>query len=88
MLSQSLIESIQKELIYRQEWIYRGQVGFIVNPTAGKDIQRLIAYGTVFDTTEKIGIVRRILLGLEAEGKLMYRVPEILADISSFFLRI
>lgn len=36
-----------------------------------------MAYGTVFGTTEKIGIVRRILLGLEAEGiEAVWFLPE------------
>jgi len=41
-------------------------VGIIANPASGKDIRRLVAYGSVFDNNEKVNIVRRILLGLEA----------------------
>ena len=43
-------------------------VGIIANPASGKDIRRLVAYGTVFDNQEKVNIVRRILLGLAATG--------------------
>lgn len=39
-------------------------VGIIANPASGKDIRRLVSYGTVFDNQEKVNIVRRILLGL------------------------
>ncbi len=42
--------------------------GIIANPASGKDIRRLVAYGTVFDNQEKVNIVRRILLGLSAAG--------------------
>jgi len=45
-----------------------GSVGIIANPAAGKDIRRLVAYGTVFDNMEKVNIVKRLLLGLEAAG--------------------
>ena len=41
-------------------------VGIIANPASGRDIRRLVAYGTVFDNQEKVNIVRRILLGLAA----------------------
>ncbi len=43
-------------------------VGIIANPASGKDIRRLVAYGSMFDNQEKIRIVRRILLGLQAAG--------------------
>ncbi|MGB9791917.1 MAG: ATP-NAD kinase family protein [Thermacetogeniaceae bacterium] len=43
-------------------------VGIIANPASGKDIRRLVAYGTVFDNQEKVNIVRRALLGLAAAG--------------------
>ena len=45
-----------------------GKVGIIANPASGKDIRRLVAFGSVFDNQEKVSIVRRILLGLEAAG--------------------
>jgi predicted polyphosphate/ATP-dependent NAD kinase len=41
-------------------------VGIIANPASGKDIRRIVAFGSVFDNQEKVRIVRRILLGLEA----------------------
>ena len=43
-------------------------VGIIANPASGKDIRRLVAHGSAFDNNEKINIVRRVLLGLEAAG--------------------
>ena len=43
-------------------------VGIIANPASGKDIRRLVAHGSVFDNQEKVSIVRRVLLGLEATG--------------------
>lgn len=43
-------------------------VGIIANPASGKDIRRLVAYGSAFDNQEKVRMVRRILLGLEAVG--------------------
>jgi predicted polyphosphate/ATP-dependent NAD kinase len=44
------------------------RVGIIANPAAGKDIRRLVAHGSTFDNNEKINIVRRVLLGLDALG--------------------
>jgi predicted polyphosphate/ATP-dependent NAD kinase len=43
-------------------------VGIIANPASGKDIRRLVAYGSTFDNEEKVRIVRRVLLGLSAVG--------------------
>ena len=43
-------------------------VGIIANPASGKDIRRLVAHGSTFDNNEKINIVRRVLLGLDATG--------------------
>jgi len=45
-----------------------GSVGIIANPAAGKDIRRLVAFGSAIDNHEKVSIVRRILLGLDAMG--------------------
>ncbi|MCC2626827.1 MAG: acetoin catabolism protein [Thermomicrobiales bacterium] len=44
----------------------RTLVGIIANPASGKDIRRLVAHGSTFDNNEKINIVRRVLLGLDA----------------------
>jgi predicted polyphosphate/ATP-dependent NAD kinase len=41
-------------------------VGIIANPASGKDIRRLVAFGSVFDNQEKVNIVRRVLLGLDS----------------------
>lgn len=43
-------------------------VGIIANPSSGKDIRRLVAHGSVFSNQEKVNMVRRILLGLDAMG--------------------
>lgn len=45
-----------------------GPVGVIANPASGKDIRRLVAHGSVFDNTEKVSIIRRVLTGLDAVG--------------------
>jgi hypothetical protein len=34
----------------------------------GKDLLRLVAYGTVFNDNEKVNILRRVVLGLAAMG--------------------
>jgi hypothetical protein len=47
---------------------HSGLVGIIANPASGKDIRRLVAHGSTFDNNEKINIVRRVLLGLDAAG--------------------
>lgn len=52
-------------------------VGIIANPASGKDIRRLVAYATVFDNNEKVNLVRRILLGLDALGvQRVYFMPD------------
>lgn len=38
-------------------------IGIIANPASGRDIRRLVAYGTVIDNQEKINIVERVILG-------------------------
>lgn len=43
-------------------------VGIIANPAASKDIRRLVAQGRVIPDWEKVNIVRRVLLGLQAGG--------------------
>jgi hypothetical protein len=43
-------------------------VGIIANPSAGKDIRRLVAHASTFDNLEKVNIVRRVLIGLAAVG--------------------
>lgn len=44
------------------------RVGLIANPASGTDIRRLVAHASVFGTDEKINILRRVLLALEAAG--------------------
>lgn len=43
-------------------------VGIIANPASGKDIRRLVAHGSVFDNHEKVNILRRLLVALDAVG--------------------
>lgn len=43
-------------------------VGILANPAAGRDIRRLVAAGSVVSNREKVQIVRRVLLGLDALG--------------------
>ncbi|MEI6775801.1 MAG: NAD(+)/NADH kinase [Chloroflexales bacterium] len=43
-------------------------VGIIANPASGKDIRRLVAHASVFDNNEKINILQRVLLALDAMG--------------------
>lgn len=43
-------------------------IGIIANPASGRDIRRLVAYGTVIDNQEKINIVERLILGALAVG--------------------
>mgnify|MGYP000524754714 FL=1 len=45
-----------------------GLVGIIANPAASKDIRRLVAQGRVVPDWEKVNIVRRVMLGLQAVG--------------------
>lgn len=61
-------------------------VGIIANPASGRDIRRLVAYGTVFDNQEKVNIVRRILLGLAATGvdKILY-MPDYYGIVAQAF---
>lgn len=43
-------------------------IGIIANPASGKDIRRLVAHASTFDNNEKVNIVRRVLLALDALG--------------------
>lgn len=43
-------------------------VGIIANPAAGTDIRRLVALGIVFGAQDKINLIQRILVGLDAAG--------------------
>lgn len=43
-------------------------VGIIANPASGKDIRRLVSHASVYTNEEKINIIQRILLGLDALG--------------------
>lgn len=43
-------------------------VGIIANPDSGRDIRRLVAYGSVFDNHEKVNIVKRLLMAMDSLG--------------------
>ena len=43
-------------------------VGIIANAYSGKDIRRLVAPASVFNDQEKINILKRLLLALNALG--------------------
>ncbi|KPK55620.1 MAG: hypothetical protein AMS22_03825 [Thiotrichales bacterium SG8_50] len=43
-------------------------IGIIANPASGKDIRRLVASGTVFSNQEKINIIVRAILAMDAMG--------------------
>jgi len=54
-------------------------VGIIANPASGKDIRRLVAFGSVFDNNEKVNIVKRLLLAMDSLG-----VEEVIAMPDDF----
>ncbi len=59
-------------------------VGIIANPSSGKDIRRLVAHATVFNNNEKINIIKRVLLGLDALGiKTVLAMPDSFGLIAS-----
>lgn len=41
-------------------------VGIIANPASGKDIRRLVSHASVFNNNEKVNILQRVLLALDA----------------------
>lgn len=43
-------------------------VTIIANPASGRDIRRLVAHGSVVHSSEKVNIIRRVLLGMESAG--------------------
>ena len=43
-------------------------VGIIANTASGRDIRRLVAHASVFGNSEKVNILQRVLLALEALG--------------------
>lgn len=52
-------------------------IGIIANPSSGKDIRRLVAYGSQSDNFEKINIVRRLLMGIRTAGiRKVYYMPD------------
>ncbi|MEM7802397.1 MAG: NAD(+)/NADH kinase [Chloroflexota bacterium] len=55
----------------------KSSVGIIANPSSGKDIRRLVSHATIFDNNDKINIITRVLLGLEALGiKTVWAMPD------------
>ena len=59
-------------------------VGIVANPASGKDISRLVSQATVVSNNEKVSIVRRLLLALQAAG---VRRVEIMPDPYGIGLR-
>jgi predicted polyphosphate/ATP-dependent NAD kinase len=56
--------------------------GIIANPISGKDIRRLVAHGSTFDNNEKINIVRRVLIALDAlDVERVYFMPDTYAIV-------
>lgn len=54
-----------------------GTVGIVANPNSGKDIRRLVTHATVFDNTEKVNILRRIIAGVIGMGEhKIYLMPD------------
>jgi len=52
-------------------------VGIIVNPTAGKDIRRLVGQALVIGNREKVNIVKRVLIGIYSTGvRKVYFMPD------------
>ena len=52
-------------------------VGIIANPSAGKDIRRLVASGRVISNQEKANIITRFVKGLAHKGlKDIYFMPD------------
>ena len=43
-------------------------VGIIANPASGRDIRRLVAHASVFGNSEKVNILRRLLLAMDSVG--------------------
>ncbi|MCY0878313.1 MAG: NAD(+)/NADH kinase [Firmicutes bacterium] len=60
----------------------RKRIGLIVNPMAGRDIRRLVAYASLQSAPEKALTVRRILAGVAAVPNMEVLVPE---DEGGFF---
>ena len=53
-------------------------VGIIANPASGKDIRRLVAHGSVFNNNEKINIIQRAILGMDALGiERVFAMPDL-----------
>jgi predicted polyphosphate/ATP-dependent NAD kinase len=43
-------------------------IGIIANPASGRDIRRLVSHASAFDNLEKVNIIQRILIALDAGG--------------------
>ncbi|XVQ06799.1 ATP-NAD kinase family protein [Spirillospora sp. CA-255316] len=62
-------------------------VGIVANPASGRDIRRLVAGASVFPTSEKANMVRRMLTALGIAGVETVLVSVDLAGISGSVLR-
>jgi len=63
-----LVSWMSEEILVRHDRSVRngGFVGIIANPASGKDIRRLVARATTVNNHEKVSIVQRVLLSLDA----------------------
>ena len=59
-------------------------VGIIANPFSGKDIRRLVAYGSTMDNLSKVRLLQRVLAGLREAGvRQVYYMPDPVALLPS-----
>ena len=57
-------------------------IGLIINPMAGRDIRRLVAYASLQSQPEKAQAARRIAAGLAAVPGVALLVPEDRVDVN------
>lgn len=62
-------------------------VGIIANPASGRDIRRLVARASVFQTAEKVNMVLRVASALAALGVARVLLPPDLGGIAAGVLR-
>src|SRR5699024_7867839 len=56
---------------------FMSSIGIIANPSSGKDIRRLIGYGSASANNEKVNVIRRVIMGLATLGvNKIYYMPD------------
>lgn len=61
-------------------------VGIIANPFSGRDIRRLVAYGSVMDNMSKVRILQRLMAGIvEAGVRQIYYMPDPVSLVPTAF---